>query len=378
MKTSLASILIVLFVLSCPLHAQEAVPMRPDFTPEEPLRSPERSRVVVIERPSLVNRYFAVPNRVAAAVDEGLLALTGADSLGEAWSHFVSPGEKVAIKINTHGGPIAGSHPSIVNQVVAGLQKAGISQGDIRVWDKNPDMMTAAGYVPMAPKSEWACESVIGGRGWNPERFFFHVMVGRLIYSDHDFVGAAEPILPVVPEEGDSSLPPGDAKAQISNRSYYARVLTDADKIINIAPLSDHQKVGILGAYSSLIIGSIDNHRRFLGSDRTSAQALAEIYTESGLKDKAVLHIVDGLIAQFAGGPEFNPNFASTPGLLMFSRDPVALDTLGVEQLEAWRKNKSVSSIQDLILHLKAAEAWNYGTTDKEKMEIVAISSPGM
>lgn len=374
MKTSLASILAFLSGLGYLLPAQEAVPIRPDVSATENSQPAERSRVVIIERPSLVNRYFAVPDRVGAAFNEGLLALTGTKSPAQAWARLVSPADKVAIKINTQGGPIAGTHPSIVNQVVAGLQKAGVPQGNIRVWDKNPDTMMAAGYVPMAPKSEWICESVIGGRGWDPERFYFHAVVGRLIYSDRDFVGAAEPILPDDPEATD--LPPSDAKEQISNRSYYARILTDADKIINIAPLSDHQKIGILGAYASLIIGSIDNHRRFLTSDRTSAQALAEIYTESGLKDKVVLHIVDGLIAQFAGGPEFSPNFAATPGLLMLSRDPVALDSLAVERLEAWRKGKSVPSIQDNILHLQAAEAWNYGTTDREKMEIVAISSP--
>jgi uncharacterized protein (DUF362 family) len=375
MKTSIASTLAILLGLGGFLPAQDAVPIREDLGPPAVATTPERSRVVIIERPSLVSRYFAVSDRVADAVNEGILALTGTDSLAKAWSQFVSPGDKVAIKINTQGGPIAGTHPAIVKEVVAGLQSAGISPEQIRVWDKNPDLMVAAGYVPMAPKSEWICEAVINGRGWDPERFYFHEVVGRLIYSDHDFVGAAEPLLS---EEEEGALPPGDTRDQISNRSYYARILTGADKVINIAPLSDHPKVGILGAYSSLIIGSIDNHRRFLGTDRTSAQALAEIYAESGLKNKAVLHIIDGLVAQFAGGPEFNPNFASTPGLLMFSQDPVALDTLGVERLEAWRKNKSVPSISDQILHLKAAAAWNFGTSDREEMEIVAISSPGM
>jgi len=375
MKTSLLSIfLCTTLTLGLPLPVCEAQspPIReeePDPVPPEDA-APGPSRVVQLEWPHLVQRFLVDSSGVAAALDRGVLALTRASDLKAAWSSFVSPEESVAIKIHTAGGPITASHAAIVNRVVHGLKLAGVSSARISVWDKNPFDMISAGYVPMQPDHEWKCEAVIDGRGWNPEKFYFHEVVGNLIWSDQDFVGAAE-----ARKKPANALPPGDIEAQISNRSYYARIMTDADKIINIAPMSDHRKIGLIGAYSSLILGSIDNHRRFLSPDRTSAQALAEIYAESGLKEKTALHIVDGLVAQYAGGPAFDPNFASTPGLLMLSQDPVALDTLTLQRLEAWREAKSVPLIGDQAIHLRAADAWGHGHHDPDEIEIVSISS---
>jgi len=364
---------------------QSSVPIRdvedpPNATPSS---SNTRSKVVVVENEALVDRYQTRSQLITKAFNSALLNLTSESSVPEAWATLVDPGDKVAIKISTQGGAVAGTHPALVNEIVQGLQKAGISQNDIVVWDKDPFHMISAGYVPMAPDQQWKCDSVIDGSGWDKEKFYFHEVVGQLIWSDQDFVGAREITSKVemmndFTTEAEKKLAQTreqDVKTQISNRSYFANIVTKADKIINLAPMSDHRKIGIYGAFSSLALDSIDNHRRFLKPDRTSAQALAEIYNDGQFKEKAVLHVVSGIIAQYAGGPEFNPNFAASPGLLMISQDPVALDAISRERLEDWRRINKVSPIGENALHLKAAEAWGFGTAQSSKMQIVSISS---
>ena len=53
---------------------------------------------------------------------------------------------------------------------------------------------------------------------------------------------------------------------------------------------------------------------------------------------KVVLNLMDGLIAQYGGGPEWQPNYSWTHATLYASKDPVAIDATALRLLEKWRQ----------------------------------------
>ncbi|MGF1677957.1 MAG: DUF362 domain-containing protein [Candidatus Methylacidiphilales bacterium] len=320
---------------------------------------------VLVHSPSMVSRFKSNPDQVALALEKGLSAWSGKSNSVETWKSLVKPGERVGIRINTVGGPITSTHLSLVQKVIDGLLAAGIRPGDIIVWDKYPHHMMSAGYVPLQPKEEWQCQSIVEGSGWDPEVFYFHETVGRLIWGDHEFKGRASISIPI-PETEDSpstGKPEDLAKnEQISNRSYFARVVTrSVDKIINMPTMTNHEGTGIQGCLASLALGSVDNHRRFLDGTEPSATAIAEILSKDPIAQKTILHIMDGLIMQYAAGPGFDPNFADSAAFLLIGNDPVAIDSWVLQQMEFRRQDRSVVPIGAKADHIRAAESFGLG-----------------
>lgn len=356
-------VLALIFCGSALLSAQE---LRPDpTTPNKKNVSqtvlPEaKPGFVLVHAPASVSRFKANPPEVAKAFNAGFLRWSGASSITMAWKSLVQPGERIGLRINTSGGSISSTHPSLVQTIVEGLMQAGISPNDIIVWDKYPHHMMSAGYVPMQPDNQWQCKSTVEGSGWDPEVFYFQETVGRLIWGDHEFKGSA---IPLIPPEGTVSIEKGQTtKEQISNRSYFSRILTqDVDKVINIPSMTSHSGVGILGCLSSLALGSIDNHRRFLDGSAASAQAIAEILKHDAIRKKTILHVMDGLIMQYAGGPSFDPNHAASTGFILIGQDPVAIDSWCLQQMEYRREDTSVVPIGSKADHIKAAHAHGLG-----------------
>jgi uncharacterized protein (DUF362 family) len=387
-------ILLATSLLTAASLSAQGVQPRDEPTAAPPPAPPKaKSRVVMVEKSSLVNRFQINEPRVSEEFNRALLALTRKNNTADAWKSLVSPNDTVGLKINTVGGSILSTHPILVETIVDGLQKAGIRPERIVIWDKYEEQMLGAGYVPMQPQKEWRCLSVIPGAGFDGEKFFFHEVAGQLIWGDRDFIGKAEKAEDVIrglleksssldknaaldpfkatPEDKSTKTP---SPPQVSNRSYFTRIVTrDVTKIINIPVLSDHNRIGLNGCIASLALGSIDNHRRFLNDTAPSAEAIAELYANENLHKKTVLHVMDGLIAQYAGGPGFHPHYAASPGLLMLSTDPVAVDALALERVEDWRRTRTIIPVGERAGHIAQAASMGLGNMKPDEIEITVI-----
>jgi len=383
----LRSFCLLLAALLASATAQE---LRPEHSPAAfPPPPPARARVVLSEKPALLQRFQPDNAGIRTTFNRLLLAHTLQKSVPEAWRSLVSPKDTVGIKISTAGGPILGTHRAILEAVVDGLVEAGVPPRQIIVWDKHEDQMVNAGYVPMRPPSGWQCLAIIPGPGFDGGKFYFHELAGQLIWGDHDFVGrpeAKDDVIqrllqsaekdPKAPKPASGKEPPKkpESPPQVSNRSYFTRILTrDITKLINIPVLSDHDRIGVWGAVSSLALGSVDNHRRFLVESEAAGLGIAEILAHEALRSKVVLHIMDGLVGQYAGGPAFHANYAGSPGLIMLSNDPVALDTLALERIEDGRRARGVIPTGDKAHHLRQAAALGLGKNDRAKIDLVVV-----
>ncbi len=119
-----------------------------------------------------------------------------------------------------------------------------------------------------------------------------------------------------------------------------------------------------------MTIPNIDNWRRFAQGSRFGAESLAEIYANPLIAKKVVFNLMDGLIAQYAGGPQSQPNYATHHAMLYASRDPVALDAVALKRLEEWRARASLPKIGRLAAYIDFASQLGLGNSAPNRIEV--------
>jgi hypothetical protein len=146
-------------------------------------------------------------------------------------------------------------------------------------------------------------------------------LLGRLVWGDWEF---------------------GEKGQGIGRRSYISKLLTQKiTKIINITPMLNDYHTGVSGNLYSLAMGSVDNTIRFDDNTNRLATAVPEIYAIQKLGDRVVMNIVDALVCQFQGNKQEMLHYSVVLNELRFSRDPVALDVLSLQDLTKFRRQFS-------------------------------------
>jgi hypothetical protein len=376
------------------LADQPAPPTTAAATPPPPRTL---SPVIWSEDPDIVQRFAVNGETARAMVDRCLLTLTSAPDLRTAWTRLgVTPQDVVGIKIATMGGLLMSSHRPIVQAVCDGLIAAGVPPAHIIVWDKDASDMRTAGYLPSpASDAHVGITSVFPGTGYDPDAIYKNGILGTLIWGDSEFHTFGDDDLSRAAVEAvrghngyggegtptniaeDNSLLDSTAP-QTSNKSHFARLVTTiCTKIVNIPVLIDNPYVGINGCLASLALGSVDNNRRFVGDPTYGDPAIGEIDSNPILRRKVVVHILDAMIAQYAGGPRFNPVFTRQLGAVYVSRDPVAIDAITLNRLEKFRtqdRSGRLDPIGKTAIHIHEATTLNLGTDDPSRIQLVKVA----
>lgn len=274
------------------------------------------NRVVLVRDPAVLDGRTVNALRTRAMVATGMQLLTGQTNEAAAWQQFFTSTDVVGIKISTLAAPAHVTHPEVLAALVAGLQLAGISTNQIFIFDRDPKKLDDAGYrhLPVT--------AIIGQAGWDAGVFIESKIVGRLIWGDLDF-GAEEPL---------------------STRSHFPKLLTQTiTKLINVPVLMDHDAAGLAGGLYNVTVGMVDNTRRFEQLGQRPEAAIQELAARPELRSKLVLTITDALIAGYAGGPAFKPQYAWPHAGLYFSRDAAASDAVCRDLLAAKRKEQNIA-----------------------------------
>ena len=342
----------------------------------------------------MVQRFSVDGPMARQMVDDALLKLTSASDLGTAWARLgITPHDVVGIKITTMGGPLLSTHRAIVQAICDGLQAAGVSPSRIIIWDKDASDMRSAGYTPApATDSQVGIASIFPGTGYDPDAVYKNGLLGTLIWGDSEFVRHDDDDLLRIANQavknkafggdigngfsGDDPLT-GSSIPQTSNRSHFARLVsTLCTKIINVPVLTDNSYIGINGCLGSLALACVDNNRRFQGDPTYGDPAICEILSDDLIRRKVVVHILDALISEYAGGPRFDPQFTKSIGAIYVSRDPVAIDSLVLKRLEQWRaadKQGRIDPIGKTAGHVHSAASYNLGTDDPSRVQLVRL-----
>jgi uncharacterized protein (DUF362 family) len=286
-------------------------------------------RVVVASHPGclLDGKFYADPIR--RLLNEGMMELTDADDPTQAWRQLFEPGDVVGIKLTPVGGPLVMSGPEVLQGIVAGLESAGVRRKDIVVYDRYRQQFLQNGMDTWLPS---------GVRWSSASEDYTDIQQDMAGYDPDHYLDLA-----VV-------LPGQDAANPAARRSYAAKFITkEVNKLINLPALKDHQSAGITLALKNLSHGLVNNVSRTHSSSTLNVCGafIPAAVSLPIIRDKSVLHILDGLRALYHGGPSARPEFVWEHRTLYFATDPVALDRIGWRDIDKKRVAMGMKPIAD-------------------------------
>ncbi len=282
---------------------------------------PFPARVVEVSHAKSVVADEVQESIAAAMVDRGMRELVGADDARDAWERFFTRGDVVGIKVNPVGAPHAISNFATVRAIVAGLRLAKVRPQDIVVFDRYRRQFTKAGYPDQLPD----------GVRWDASVEDYDSVQLDIKGYDPDIYASMEL----------AALGRHDPKDDRTRRSHLSLIASrKVDKIINVPVLKDHGSAGVTLALKNLSHGLVNNVSRSHATAETNACNLfiPTVVALPQIRQKVVLHVLDGLKAVYQGGPGARARFTWAYRSLFFATDPVALDSVGWEIVDAKRK----------------------------------------
>lgn len=319
-----------------------------------PLSPNNFARVVIVQDPNAIANFQPDADVVQAMVNRGITNFTGQTGVTAAWRSLVSTQDVVAIKVFSAAGQLSGTRPAVVAAVVKGLLQAGLPPDHIIIWDKRADELRAAGFFQLARQLGVLAEGAVE-TGYDPTNFYLpdSAIIGNLVYGDLEF---------------------GKTGDGVGRRSFVTKILSrQATKIISIAPLLNQPSAGVCGHLYSMAFGSVDNTLRFKNDPDRLAVAVPEINALASVGDRVVLDITDALIGQYEGGASVLLHYSTVLDQIWFSRDPVALDTLAIRELERERQTYSAPSFPPDMEIYTNATLLQLGINDPAHIRVVKM-----
>ena len=279
--------------------------------------------------------------------ERGIMALTGGPTPAAAWRVIIpayTAGQKVAIKINLNNatydsrGQVIDALPQPVNAVIKGLKAIGVPERDIWVYDVTNGWHS--GQIPARLMQKVAA-----------------LYPGVQFHSNDDKHTTA--LGYSTTERIIFNPPPGRT---ISPRPI-CNALVRASYLINMPIMKKHRMAGVSLSFKHHF-GSIDGCDQIHWSTTLADPSylpgysgLVDINNNKHIKGKTVLIIGDGLygarVNNYSEIPSPWPTFGGkSPHSLFFSRDPVAIDCVMYDLLEA---EGGVPSGSDNYLKLPSA-----------------------
>jgi uncharacterized protein (DUF362 family) len=382
-------------------HVPTATPVAVTPAPDG-MPGPFPGRVIEVhDRAAVGSDYSISAEAVSRMVRQGMCSLTGADHHSEAWKKLFHKGDVVGIKVNpvgqstVPGKPGAISSHELVVEIVEGLKSAGVPPQDIVLFERYAKQFREAGYErllsarPMQGVRWYAASYEYNDIQLDIEGFDNWPRDRKVIGYDPDVffsAGYANPDPKIHHPRDDRRL-----------RSHLSLVVSRlVNKVINLPVLKDHGSGGVTLALKNMSHGMFNNvARSHLGKhvrgEGISApnQCNTFIPTAAGhplVRQKVVLHILDGLIGVWQGGPSSWHGNVWAHGSLFFATDPVALDHIGWDIVDAKRVEKGLplvarTGIQGIDPvgkegldrrqpeHILLAESIGLGIFDKGRMD---------
>jgi hypothetical protein len=292
---------------------------------------PFRGKVVEVTRADSVENLKVNRDAVRAMMTRGMLELTGAKDEAEAWRRFFKPTDVVGIKVSPVGFPNAISQPETLLEIVRGLNLAGVANSRIVYFNRYEDEYLKAGLDKMVPEG---VRQAFASPGYD------EVQTRTDNYDLNVYV------------EFPRVMPGQDPSNPINRRSHLCVVVSQVvDKVINVCALKDHSSAGVTMALKNMSHGMNNNVCRTHpdAANNWCDEFIAKVAAQRRIREKVALHIGDGLIGCYDGGPGiFNKHFrAWEHKSLFFATDPVALDRIAWEILDQKRVQMGLPKLAD-------------------------------
>ncbi len=258
---------------------------------------------------------------VKQMLSAGMRSLTGQNSDRGSWLQFFGPQDVIGIKVNCSGAPHIMSSPELVAGILENLVGIGVPARQIWIYERFGGQVNSVHYDKYVPPDVhiWTAEpeGTPSGSllGYDPNT-----------YVEVNFFGEED------------------------TRSFMVRPAANTfTKIINVPKMKEHQAAGVTGCLKNISYGNFSNVDRSHRFAKTNTYSfIGTLASVEPLRTKTVLNILDGLSSVWHAGPfsEY-PQFRFYPKQILFGTDPVAIDHVVIDTIEAKRKAQGVPSLFD-------------------------------
>lgn len=321
-------------------------------------------RVAVVKNSASVKDNAIVEQQVYDMIARSMLELTGEKRLKKAWRKFVSPGERIGLKVNPVAGKSLSTSHEVVRAVIAQLGESGIERSQLTIWDRREFELTDVGFTA----ENYPGIRIVGTEQMDKDGLYYG-KDGKL-YGEHmidrDWYYWAD----VEGEYDEYTMP---YMVNGGKYSYFTKILTqDLDKIINI-PILKNAGMTVTLALKNLAFGAISNTGRLHA--KLWNETCAQVCAFAPVRDKVVLNIVDGIKGCFNGGPGANPQFFCDYHTIIAGTDAVAVDRIGYDIVlakriaEGLQKEGSPTALEFML----QAERLGLGVADRTKINLKEV-----
>ena len=256
------------------------------------------------------NQLWPKPEIAKRLLEKAMMEFTGAPNLNDAMGRFIHKDDKVAIKVNGIAGQTG--HTMAVNfelilPVVEAVLAVGVPAKNITVYEQFPNFLAG---------------TRVNVRNW---KLPAGVQSGTHNNNDHAMA---------------------DIRVYQGIKTRYCRFFTQANAVIDMTQIKDHSICGYTGTLKNITHGNINNPHEHHATNASPQIAL--LYNHPIVTSRVRLHITDAFKVTYDQGPlDKNPKTRIPHGAVYISTDPVAMDTVGWNVIEAERKQRGLKTLKE-------------------------------
>ncbi len=288
--------------------------------------------------------------------------LTGAF---EKVSGLIEKGERgrVGLKVYSDSGPGLSTPEALVEAVVQVLLTRGYERRDIFIIGMSSNKLRESGFLPPLSKRsvlfhQMFVRSLDSGEYYHEKWFYDSPLPAQSTRYWID-ISSANPF-------------PDENADELARKSYLPiPLMHEVDFWINLPCYSDHPVLGVNGALMNATLWNASNTMRFLKSPATAPVAVAEMGAIPELRETWVLNIVSLERYQYVGGPIFNSMYTVSEPIVLLSENPVMLDSLMYERINAQRLKNGFEPLPEKLKILVFSEELGLGDGDLARMDLI-------
>jgi len=263
-----------------------------------------KTRVAVIRSQNVWKGIRPDTMVIKEMLNEGVRFLADSTDTVNSWKSFFSSRDRIAMKVNPIARQTGSTKPELCNALASAIhENTNAAISDMMIFDVSGDDLKGAGFIQAAGPHQISVRQTED-------------------YSEIFRVNGVE--------------------ARIS------RIITDeCSALINVPLLKTHKSAGLSAAmknhYGSIPKSMVRDDKYRFHKDRF--KNIAFLNFMQPIIDKQRLIVVDGLEAQFDGGPRGDPRFQWRFNGVIMGTDPVAVDTVCLSIINDRRLEKGFAPL---------------------------------
>jgi hypothetical protein len=281
----------------------------------------------------------------------------------------IAPGPKrrVGLKVMT-ATPGLSTPPALVRAVISSLEARGFKPEELFIVDQSESNLRAAGFLPPI------------GQGGN---FTFDgvpvlVLESGRYYVEKSAANYDDPLSPPdldiqhrIQDANDWPFRPSDRLSLVP-----VPLLQSVDFWINLPVGMDAENLGVCGTLVNASLYFSSNTQRFMDNQTSGQLAVANMLANAPeLRNTWAFSLLSLERYQYVGGPDFNSLYNQSERLLLFSANPVVMDSVLFEHIN-YRRREQNMPLLDRPAYIDYASQPQVGLGSYQRDRIYLVTMP--